>query len=224
MNEGWKPRLGRAGGFLAAICIAVAAHAGAYDDFFKAVQLNEAGTIKALLAKGFDPNTIEPERGETGLMRAVRENAMDVFAVLLQAPDVDLEAKASNGDNALMIASYQGNLQAVRALIEKGAQVNRSGWTALHYAAAGGHDEIVKVLLKHSAYIDAESPNKTTPLMMAARGGHIMTVKLLLDEGADLMLKNELGMTARDFAEKFGFNDIVEGLEYRMKKAQAARQ
>jgi ankyrin repeat protein len=55
--------------------------------------------------------------------------------------------------------------------------------------------------------------------MMAARGGHILTVKLLLDEGADATLKNEVGMTAIDFAKKHEHHDIAEGLTYRLKKA-----
>lgn len=193
--------------------------AGAYDDFFRAVKIDNASTVKSLLARGLDPNLIEPERGDTGLILALRENSMKVFDVLLNAKDVDLEAKATNGDNALMIACYKGNKAAVEALIAKGAEVNRPGWTPLHYAAAGGHNEIVQILLEKSAYIDAESPNKTTPIMMAARGGHIMTVKLLLDEGADATLKNDLGMTAIDFAKKHEFNDIAEGLTYRLRKA-----
>lgn len=218
MTDWWQGvRRGAAALLLAGATLA--AHAGAYDDFFKAARMNDPATIRTLLAKGFDPNTVEAERGETGLMQALRENAMAAFHALLASADVDLEAKAHNGDTALMIACFKGNLEAVRALLAKGAQVNRPGWTPLHYAAATGNDAIVRVLLDESAYIDAESPNKTTPLMMAARGGHILTVKLLLDEGADLSLKNDLGMTALDFAEKGGFGDIVEGLDYRMKKA-----
>ena len=34
--------------------------------------------------------------------------------------------------------------------------------------------------------------------MMAARGGHVSTVKLLLDNGADLTVKNQIGLTALD--------------------------
>lgn len=192
---------------------------GAYDSFFRAVKLDDARTVQSLLARGVDPNTIEEARGDTGLMLAARENSMKVFDVLLNTPDVNIEARALNGDNALMVACFKGNRAAVQALLDKGAEVNKPGWTPLHYAAAAGDNEIVRLLLDKFAYIDAESPNKTTPLMMAAWRGHIMTVKLLHDEGADATLKNEHGMTAIDFAEQFQHKDIAEGLTYRLKKA-----
>lgn len=196
-----------------------AAIAGAFEDYFRAVKMDDAPVVKSLLARGLDPNIIEEERGDTGLILAVRENSMKVFDLLLNAPDIDIEAESWNGDTAMMMACYKENMPAVEALLSKGAEVNRPGWTPLHYAAAVGNNDIVRILLDRSAYIDAESPNKTTPIMMAARGGHIMTVKLLLDEGADAMLKNELGMNAIDFAEKHGFTDIVEGLTHRLRKA-----
>jgi ankyrin repeat protein len=201
------------------IIVPCAGFAGAYDDFFRAVKFDDVGTIKSLLARGLDPNLIEPERGDSGLILALREDSMKVFNVLLNAPGIDPEIKSRNGDTALMIAAYKANLPAVDALLAKGVEVNRPGWTALHYAAASGSNDIVRRLLDKSAYIDAESPNKTTPLMMAVRGGHIQTVKLLMDEGADATLKNELGMNAIDFAEHFGQRDIAEGLTYRLKKA-----
>jgi hypothetical protein len=195
------------------------ANAGAYDDFFRAVKVDNVGAVKSLLARGFDPNAVEPERGDSGMILALREGSMKVFNTLLNARDINLEVKARNGDTALMIAAYKGNKPAVEALLAKGAEVNRPGWTPLHYAAASGSNEIVSMLLEKSAYIDAESPNKTTPIMMAAWEGHILTVKLLLDEGADATLKNELGMTAIDFARHHHHEDIVEGLTYRLKKA-----
>lgn len=202
-----------------AACLPRFALAGAYDDYFKAVKLDNVKQVRTLLERGIDPNTVEEERGETGLILALREDAARVFELLLNTRDVDLNARARNGDSALMIAAYKGNVQAVKALLDKGAEPNQTGWAALHYAAAVGNNQIVQMLLDHSAYIDAESPNQTTPIMMAARGGHILTVKLLLDEGADVTLKNGAGMTALDFARAGDFRDIVEGLTYRLKKA-----
>lgn len=195
------------------------AHAGAYEDYFQAVKIDDAAGVTSLLQRGFDPNTVEPQRGDTGLILALREKAMKVFAVLLKARGIDVDLQANNGDTALMIAAYTANKVAVQALLDKGAAVNRAGWTALHYAAAAGDNDIVNLLLDKSAELDALSPNKTTPIMMAARGGHIYTVKILLDAGADASLKNDAGMSAIDFARQNGNKDIIEGLTYRLKKA-----
>lgn len=198
--------------------VPLSAAAGSYVDFFRAVKIDDGPKVRSLLQRGFDPNAIEETRGDTGMILALREEAMDVFRVLLNAPGVDLEARAFNGDNALMIACFKSNKPAVEALLEKGAQVNRPGWAPLHYAAFAGNNEIVQMLLDKSAYIDAESPNKTTPLMMAAMAGKIYTVKLLLDEGADLTLRNAAGMDAVDFAVKHDHPDIAEGLTHRLRK------
>lgn len=192
------------------------AWAGAFEDYFEAVKRNDARAVQSLLQRGFDPNAAEEQRGDTGMILALRHDSMDVFRVLLGARGTDLEMKIRNGDNALMIAAYRRNKAAVEALVAKGAQINRPGWTALHYAAAAGSNEIVSFLLERHAYIDAESPNRTTPLMMAAWGGHILTVKLLLEEGADAALRNDVGMDVVDFAKKGGFPDIVDGLNYRL--------
>jgi ankyrin repeat protein len=210
---------GLAAGFGLMMLMPLMAQAGAFEDFFNAAKMDNASQISSLLKRGLDPNLIEPERGDTGLILALREGSMKVFDLLVNARGTDIEIKARNGDTALMIAAFKGHRHAVDVLLAKGAQVNRPGWTALHYAAAGGHNEIVQTLLEKHAYIDAASPNRTTPIMMAAWGGHIYTVKLLLDEGADATLKNDVGMTAIDFAKSVGRHDIAEGLEFQLKKA-----
>lgn len=204
---------------LAACCLPAISVAGAFDDFFNAVKTDNAQELTALLNRGLDPNLVDEARGENGLIIAVREDAMKVFNVLVNAPDIKLDAKARNGDTALMVAAFKGNLGAVETLLGKGASVNRPGWTALHYAAASGSNDIVQLLIKKGADVNSRSPNKTTPLMMAAGEGHIMTVKLLLDNGADLSSRNESGMDALDFALHKGHKDIAEGLTYRLKKA-----
>lgn len=199
--------------------IALPALADSYTDFFRAVGSDNAREVSSLLQRGFDPNTIEAKRGETGLMLAIQDGSKKVTAVLLEARDINFEARAFNGNTALMLAAYKKLPLMVKALLDKGAEVNQPGWTALHYAASVGDNDIVQMLLDKSAYIDAESPNGTTPIMMAARSGHILTVKLLLDEGGDATLKNQQGLSAIDFALKFGHKDIAEGLQYRLEKS-----
>jgi hypothetical protein len=89
-------------------------------------------------------------------------------------------------------------------MIKRGADVNKPGWAPLHYAATGESLELVRLLLDENAYIDAASPNGTTPLMMAAHYGTEAGVRLLLESGADAQLKNEQGLNALDFANRSG--------------------
>jgi len=158
--------------------------------YFRALQLDDERAVKAVLSRGLDPNLRDPVRGETGLIIAIRYDAMQVVRLLLAQPKLKVDQQAANGNTALMMAAFQKNKPAVLALLEHGAQVNRPGWTALHYAAASGDLDIMKLLLERSAFIDAASPTGTTPLMLAAREGQEQAVKLLLEEGADATLKD----------------------------------
>lgn len=185
------------------------ASASSYDDFFVAIKQNDAGAIKALLARGFDPNTRDP-KGQSGLLMALSEPALKAAQALLDAPKIDVEARNQQDESPLMIAALKGQLDMVRELIAKGADVNKPGWTPLHYAATGGHLEIMSLLLDNSAYIDAASPNGTTPLMMAASYGTPAAVKLLLDEGADPSLKNQKGLSAINFAQRAKRQDSAD--------------
>ena len=194
------------------------AHAGSYDDLITAVKFDYVEVVQDLLVKGIDPNSVEPGRGETILMLALREHSDKVFNLLMAQPEIKIEARANNGDTAIMIASYEDNIEAVKKLIAADAQINQPGWTALHYAAVKGNLEIISLLLEHSAYIDTESPNKTTPLMIAVRSGKSEAITLLLDEGADATVKNQLGMTALDFALKYEKKEIAEILKEHIKK------
>jgi ankyrin repeat protein len=78
---------------------------------------------------------------------------------------------------------------------------------------------VAKLLIGYSADVNAPSPNGTTPLMMAARGDHMSTAKLLLDHGANLQAKNQIGMTALDFAKQYKAPDAIKDLSARMGQA-----
>ena len=175
--------------------------AGSYDDFFRAVQQDNATAVKQLLARGFDANTLDP-KGNLGLMLAIREPSPQVALVLANAPKIDVNLLNKQGESPLMMTALKGQFDLAEVLIKKGADVNKTGWTPLHYAATSANLPIIKLLLENYAYIDAESPNGSTPLMMASMYGNAEAVKLLIDEGADLTLKNQQGLTAQQFAQR----------------------
>lgn len=176
-------------------------HAGSYEDFFRAIQADDAATVANLLQRGFDPNTRDP-KGQHGLLLAMREKSVKVAETLIRWPNTTVEVRTSTDESPLMFAALNGQLELARLLISRGADVNKPGWAPLHYAATRGHLALMNLLLEQHAYIDASSPNGTTPLMMAAFYGTASAVKLLLEAGADPLLKNEQALTAIDFAHR----------------------
>lgn len=206
------------------LCAALLAHAAAAvaapaDSMIKAAKFDDVKEVTKLLAAGIDPNMVD-DQGTPMLVLAAREKSDKVARLLVNDPKTNLEQLDRAGENAMMLAALNGDAGLVQLLIDKGAEVNKKGWTPLHYAATNGHDDIVKLLLDHSAFVDSASPNGTTPMMMAARGGHITTVKLLLDEGADLTIKNQIGLTAISFAKQYKRTEIADGLTARLQAMQ----
>lgn len=179
--------------------MALQATAGPAEDFIQAVKTDDTRLLVTLLLRGVDPNTSTPE-GIPSLILAVRDGSLKAAALLVSQNKINIEARTKQDESALMMAALNGHEALAKQLIAKGADINKTGWTPLHYAATKGHLGMIKLLLEKSAYIDAESPNKTTPLMMAAMYGTFDAVKLLIDEGADVLIKNDLNLTALDFA------------------------
>lgn len=185
--------------------------AGSYDDFFAAIKRDDPKTIQSLLARGFDPNTPSPQ-GMHGLYLALVEPSPRVTAALLDAPKVDVNALTREGESALMIAAIRGERALAEKLIAKGADLNKTGWAPLHYAASAGHTGLISLFIEHHAFIDAESPNGTTPLMMAAMYGTDQAVQLLIREGADANMKNQQGLTAIEFARRAGRKESADAI------------
>lgn len=150
-----------------AVMLSGAARATPQDDLRNAVEYNRPALVQKLVAQGIDPN-LTTHDGTPLLVDALKDKNIDVAEALIRAKNLDFERTNAAGENALMMAAYQGLLPMVKLMVETyDVEVNKTGWTALHYAATNGYDDIVKYLLDHAAYIDAESPNATTPLMMA---------------------------------------------------------
>jgi uncharacterized protein len=203
-------------------CIASWVHAGSFEDFFRAAALDDESAMVALALRGFDLNT-RNEKGDPALILALREDSLKVANFLLTQRSVKVELRNPQGESPLMIAAIKGHLGPAERLIQRGAEVNKTGWTPLHYAASRAEPDsvaMVRLLLEHHAYIDAESPNRSTPLMLAAMYGHADVARLLLEEGADPSLRNEQGLTAVDFARRAERGDLADLIAARMRSAR----
>lgn len=199
------------------------ANAGSYDDFFRAIRQDNPAKMEELLNRGFDANTANTN-GQYGLYMALGDGSLKVAKTLINWSKTDVNKLNLKDESPLMLAALKENLELVQMLIQRGADVNKTGWAPLHYAASKGNLEIVALLVENSAYIDAESPNGTTPLMMAAMYGTPATVSFLLQEGADPQLKNQRGMTALQFAQQGNRPDSVEVIAKFLRGKQPAGQ
>ena len=205
LRNGWRAaQLG-----MAASLLPRPARAGDAEDFFKAIEFDNARSLRRLLESGFDPNTAD-ESGQVALFLAMRDGCFAVAAALFARPDIKVDQPNAKGETALMMAALRGHLDWLPRLIERGAAVNRAGWTPLHYAASGAEPKAISLLLERGAAIDALSPNNTTALMMAAGYGAIDGATLLLARGADARLRNAAGLSAADFARRAG-RDALAG-------------
>jgi uncharacterized protein len=181
------------------------------QSFLLAVKANDFSFISRMDRLGLGPQTRDA-LGNNLLMLAIREGSPQMALLLLEEPQWRskeiLAYENQIGESAVMLAALAGQNQVLSRLIALGAEVNREGWSALHYAATSGHLATIELLLEHHAFIDAESPNKTTPLMMAARFNHASAVKALLKAGADPTVVNDAGMSARDYAIELQNRDL----------------
>lgn len=179
--------------------------------FFRAINVDDDRTVAALLKAGFDPNT-RSEKGQSGLFVALQDESPKVAALLIAHPGTGIDAANDNGETPLMMAALRGNLELAHRLLERGAAVNRPGWTPLHYAGSGPEPRMVALLLARGAAVDARSPNGSTPLMLAASYGPEGAVDLLLAQGASLQARNDRGLGPADFAERAGRESLAERL------------
>jgi ankyrin repeat protein len=97
---------------------------------------------------------------------------------------------AKGADISVVSAVHVEDLDKVRELIQEGASINvkdQRGRTALHYAAAQGHKEIVELLLANGADVNASTNfYMKTPAEFAMGAGHNEVAKLLISKGADI--------------------------------------
>ncbi len=238
-------------GALAALSAAAADVSSA--DFYDAIRRDDITALKGMLAKGnaniADRRGATPlmHAAAIGSAEAVKtllaagadvkaKNAFEVTALVWASGDfekarllieagADVNARSKQGQTALITAAASaGNVETVRLLLSKGANVKVDGGAALMGAAAANDAAIVRLLIENGADAKAADRAGNTALMGAASGNHVANVKLLLDNRADVNAASTEGgqvkngaialkqLTPLLMSAAFGSTDLVETL------------
>lgn len=146
------------------------------------------------------------------VFRAIRNG--DVSWLRAHVSSANVETRDGRGATPLMHTAAFGNLQAMRLLIEKGADVNarnNADATALLWCAR--EPEKARLLIEKGADVNVQSRQGRTPLMVAAlREGNSAIVALLLEKGADPKVKTRRGDTALHSAASAGDPESIRFL------------
>eukprot|EP00944_MAST-04C_sp_MAST-4C-sp1_P006812 g6812.t1 len=110
---------------------------------------------------------------------------------------------------------------------------SKNGNYPLHIAAQNGHKEVVELLVKNGAKVNAQNGTGTTPLHMALEYDYWFISKFLMENGADGSIKNEDGNTAEsgiggertinDFVAALTSAHNLEELEFALEKLAAQK-
>jgi ankyrin repeat protein len=132
-----------------------------------------------------------------------------LLSLSLSAPTIAAQ------DAKLADAAERQDWAAVRALLQKGADVNAAqvdGTTALHWAVYNDDAETVAALLRAKASVKAVNRFRVPPLALACTNGNAAIVKLLLEAGADANATMNGGETVLMLASRSGSADTVKAL------------
>jgi uncharacterized protein len=211
---------------------------GSTEGLFEAIDADDVERVQSMMAA--DPSLASSRDGQgvSALMRArYRSDRALVDAVMAGGPTIDVFEAASLGDverlqelldadpslatvfsgdgfTALHLPAFFGGVEAVRLLLDRGADVDAHGrgWmtgTPLNSAAAGGHTDVARLLLDSGADPDARQASGWTPLHSSARNGDLGLIELLLSRGADPAAANDDGVTVLSLAEDGGNAKVV---------------
>lgn len=162
-------------------------------------------------ATGSDREPVYAEGKQSELIAAAAANDTKGVEALLKMgvnPNATIDQW---GENALMHAILQGNIDMTRILLDGGANPDLKGlgFTPLGMAALRGHVQIARLLLKAGADIDRKSSDGNTPIIAASIMHRIEVVRELLPYRPDMSIWNREGRVSLGIAVEEGLKDIV---------------
>ena len=171
-----------------------------------AAHWNDLEIAGLLIRAGADANAANDFR-MTPLSEACT-NGSAAFVDLLLKAGANPNTPVATGVPPIMTCARSGSADAVRKLIAGDADLNAKEpaqhQTALMWAAAEHHPDVVRTLIEAKADLRAHTKNGFTALHFAAREGAVESAHLLLAAGVDINIRSqpELPMSARDVEQE----------------------
>lgn len=179
-------------------------------ELFQAIGMGDTGAVKALLARGVDPNS-QNTLGMSALQIAAMTGNLEVIRALLGA-GAEVNHRSMFG-TPLSFAAYDGHAEVMQLLLTKGANL-ASGrpdqLTTLMIASRAGNVPVIQELLKRKADVSASDNHGSTALSHAARNGKAEAVETLIQAGANVDAADVDGWTPLMHAAVNGHAEIVE--------------
>jgi uncharacterized protein len=153
-----------------------------------AVYADDLATVQALIAAGANVKAAN-RYSVTPLSLACLNGNGAIVEALLQA-GADPNTTLPGGETVLMTCARTGRIEAVRSLLARGAAIDAKeserGQTALMWAAAEGHADVVEALVKAGADFRERLASGFTAFLLAVREGRAGVVRVLLKAGANV--------------------------------------
>lgn len=122
----------------------------------------------------------------------------------------------SNGDSLLMLATYNGHLEAARLILQHGGDpelANQRCQTPLAGVIFKGDNAMIELLIEHGADVNGCPQGGKPPLMYAAMFDRSDILQRLLQAGADPRVTDGEGNTALKLAMAMGATEAVSLLQ-----------
>ncbi|GBL81153.1 Serine/threonine-protein phosphatase 6 regulatory ankyrin repeat subunit B [Araneus ventricosus] len=144
----------------------------------------------------------------SALFLAIKNHNVKILQLLI-AKGADINLINSLGLKALHFGALHGNREIIEELIMQNVDINDQSFagTPLHLAVLNNTIEVVEVLIKNGALIDAKCKSGFTPLCFAAKKNDKEVVKMLIKNGANIYARDGYPLFSAIY---YGFYDIVE--------------
>ena len=134
---------------------------------------------------------------------ACRKGNLELIKQLSKVNPDTINTPNKSGYTPLIIAGYRNQLEAVKVLLDLGANVNAvsEDGTVLTAACYKSNTALVKILLEQHADVNVKNNAGTTPLMFAIMAENEEIVKLLMENKADTQTMDNSRKSVVDFAK-----------------------